>query len=112
MALDVLRAFAHDTQTARAVLSGLAASMGDPSAREVVGFIEAALSAAEGEQEARAAVERVALLAAAAALRESAPPIADLFVRTRVGERHSGSLGTSAMSAKEAVSVLLRALPD
>ena len=38
--------------------------------------------------------------------------IADLFVRTRVGERHSGSLGTSAMSAKEAVSVLLRALPD
>src|SRR5207302_7582316 len=47
MALDVLRAFAHDSETARAVLSGLAASTGDLSAREVIGFIEGALSAAD-----------------------------------------------------------------
>src|SRR5262247_3716526 len=75
MCLDVLRALAHEGEAARAMLDALADEAADlPGARAAASFIRAALSAADAEAQARAAVGRIAQLAAAAALRGSAAP--------------------------------------
>ena len=51
------------------------------------------------------------LLAAAAALRSSAPPeVAELFARTRLSARHDAMYGTSDLGVGEA-RLLERALP-
>jgi putative acyl-CoA dehydrogenase len=113
MALDVLRAFTRDSEAARSVLAGLVAGAGDLLAvREAAREIETDLSAAGREREARGLVERLAFLAAAAALRECAPPmIGDIFARTRLAERHSGLFGTSAIESGDADIILRRTLP-
>jgi putative acyl-CoA dehydrogenase len=113
MCLDVLRAFSQGGDATRPVLDALAEEAADlPGARDAVDFIKAALSAEHAETRARAAVGRLALLAAAAAMRGSAPPAAaELFARTRLRERHGTMLGTSDIAADEANGVLERALP-
>ena len=69
MCLDVLRALSREGEAARAVLADLVQACGDlPGAKEAAGFIAKTLAAADGEAQARAAVERLAMLAAAAAL--------------------------------------------
>ena len=83
-----------------------------PAFREAARDIETDLSAVGPERQARALVERLALLAAAAALRECAPPmIGDIFARTRLAERHSGLFGTSAIESGDADIILRRTLP-
>jgi putative acyl-CoA dehydrogenase len=113
MCLDVLRALAQDANAAQAVLHLLGEDAADlPGAREAQAFIASVLSGRDGEAQARAAVERLALLAAAAALRESAPPmIADLFAQTRLAGRDGAMFGTSGIGAAEASAILQRALP-
>src|SRR5690348_14695474 len=84
MCLDVLRALGQDREAARAALAALAEEAADlPDARAALDFIARAVAAEDAEGEARAAVDRLALLAAAAALRQSAPEVAALFARTR-----------------------------
>jgi putative acyl-CoA dehydrogenase len=114
MCLDVLRAVAHEGEAARAVLGAVAGEAGDlPGAREVSDFIAGALSAADAEARARSAVGRLALLAAAAALREgSAPQVAELFARTRLAVRHSAMYGTGDIAPDDARLLLERALPS
>src|SRR5262249_17186533 len=74
MCLDVLRALAHDREAARAALAALAEEAADlPAARAALDFIERAVAADDAEGAARAAVDRLALLAAVAAFRPSAP---------------------------------------
>jgi putative acyl-CoA dehydrogenase len=109
MALDVLRAATPDTL--QAVLDGLAVDAeGLPGVRETRALISQALSA--GEAQARLAVERLALLAAAAALRVSAPAaVAELFARTRLVGLRGVMLGTSDISIAERAELLARALP-
>ncbi len=113
MCLDVLRAFGQDRDAAQTVLRGLADEAGKlPGTREAVAQIEAVLSAPDGEAQARAAVERLALLASTAALRVGAPAnIDELFARTRLGAGQSAMFGTSDLSAAEATAILERALP-
>ena len=112
MCLDVLRALTHDGDAARAVLDALAGETADlPGARAAADVIRTALSAADAERSARAAVGRLAVLAAAAALQVTAPPVAEIFARTRLAERHGGMLGTSDIDSDEARSLLDRALP-
>jgi putative acyl-CoA dehydrogenase len=109
MCLDVLRALAAE----REVPGALAAEAADlPGARAAAEFIADALSAGNGEARARAVVERLALLAAAAALRRSAPPaVAELFARTRLGGRRGATYGTSDIGSDEARALIDRALP-
>jgi putative acyl-CoA dehydrogenase len=109
MALDVLRA--ATPETVQTVLDALAVD-GDglPGVRETRGLIGEALAA--GEAQARLAVERLALLAAAAALRVSAPAaVAELFARTRLVGLRGVMLGTSDITAAERAALLARALP-
>jgi putative acyl-CoA dehydrogenase len=109
MALDVLRA--ATPETLRTVLDALVVDAeGLPGVRETRALIGEALAA--GEAKARLAVERLALLAAAAALRVSAPvAVAELFARTRLAGSHGVMLGTSDISVAERAELLARALP-
>jgi hypothetical protein len=94
------------------VIGALAGAASDlPNARAAAQLVETLLSAGEAEANARVAVGSLALLAAADALRGSAPDIAALFARTRLGGRRDAMLGTSDLSAAETRAVLERALP-
>jgi putative acyl-CoA dehydrogenase len=112
MCLDVLRALSREAEAARAVLGELVgACAGLPGAKEAAAFIGKTLMAADGEAKARAAVERLAMLAAAAALTESAPDVAEAFARTRLATPRGGTFGTADLSAPETTLLLDRALP-
>jgi putative acyl-CoA dehydrogenase len=112
MCLDVLRALGNERDAASAVLDVLAGEAADlPGGGDTARFIRTALSCEDAESRARVAVGRLALLAAAAALRESAPAVAELFARTRLHDRHDAMLGTSDIAASEAGLLLDRALP-
>ncbi len=113
MCLDVLRALSREGEAARAVLADLVRACGDlPGAKEAAGFIAKTLSAPDGEAKARAAVEKLAMLAAAAALTESAPAVAEAFARTRLATPRGGTFGTSDLAESEAGELLNRALPQ
>jgi putative acyl-CoA dehydrogenase len=112
MCLDVLRALSREGEAARAVIADLVHACGDlPGAKEAAGFIAGTLAGAEGEAHARAAVERLAMLAAGAALTESAPRIAEPFTRTRLASPRSGTFGTADLSIPEVTNLSERALP-
>ena len=112
MCLDVLRALSREGEAARAVLSELVrACAGLPGAKEAAAFIEKTFMSADGEAKARAAVERLAMLAAAAALTESAPDAAEAFARTRLATSRGGTFGTADLEAPEVSLLHDRVLP-
>ncbi len=81
MALDVLRAAARNDDT-RSVIQALSDEAG--GADDAVQSIVKALKAPGAESQARGVTERLARLAAAAALAESAPDVAEDFIRFRL----------------------------
>jgi putative acyl-CoA dehydrogenase len=113
MCLDVLRALSREGEAARAVLGDLVRACGDlPGAKEAAAFVAATLVAADGEARARAAVERLALLAAAAALAEGAPAdVAQAFARSRLVSPRGGTFGTAHLNDAEVTMLSERALP-
>jgi putative acyl-CoA dehydrogenase len=85
MCLDVLRALSREPDAAAAVLQALSAETKDLSgATEAIAFIGKAFRRPDGEHMARLAVEKLALLAASAALNQLSPHQAELFARSRV----------------------------
>jgi putative acyl-CoA dehydrogenase len=112
MCLDVRRALANERDAASAVIAALAGEAAElPGGADTARSIRTAFSCEDSEAGARAAVGRLALLAAAAALRESAPAVAELFARTRLRDRHGALFGASDIAANEARLLLDRALP-
>ena len=113
MCLDVLRAVDREREAAREVLAALAEEATDLSGtRAALAFLEQALSSDNPEAHARAAVEHLALLAATAALRQSAGHrMANLLARTRLEHRHATMYGTAAITEDEARQLIDRALP-
>jgi putative acyl-CoA dehydrogenase len=112
MCLDVLHALSRDGEAARAVLADVVRQCGDlPGAKEAAAFITKTLGGADGEAHARAAVERLALLAATAALTESAPGVAEAFARTRLRDPRGGTFGTAALAVPDVTMLSERALP-
>jgi putative acyl-CoA dehydrogenase len=114
MCLDVLRAFTRDADAARATLDDLARETKALSgAADAVDFIGRMLAGASAESNARAIVERLAQLAAAAALNASAPAkIAELFARTRLAGHRGANYGTAVLSEAETALLLTRVLPE
>jgi putative acyl-CoA dehydrogenase len=114
MCLDVLRAISRDAHAARATLDDLAReTKALPGAADAVSFIGRTLAGASAESNARAVVERLAQLAAAAALHAGAPAkIAELFARTRLAGHRGANYGTALLSEAETASLLARALPE
>jgi putative acyl-CoA dehydrogenase len=60
---------------------------------------------------ARLAVEKLALLAAAAALNKVSPHHAELFAATRLVNHHAGMYGAVDLAGDDARALLERALP-
>jgi len=113
MCLDVLRALAHDGGAAQVVLDRLADETRDlPGCADAVTFLRRTLADPQAEAHARAAVERLALLAAAAALRASAPPaVCEVFSRARLTEGPTAIYGSHPFGSAELRQLMGRALP-
>ncbi|WP_027573636.1 acyl-CoA dehydrogenase family protein [Bradyrhizobium sp. WSM1743] len=112
MCLDVLRALSREPEPAMAVLQALAAeTKGLPGAGEAVTFIGKTFRRADGERVARLAVEKLALLAAAAALNGVSPRHADLFAATRLATNHASMYGAVELDSGDVRALLERALP-
>jgi putative acyl-CoA dehydrogenase len=112
MCLDVLRALSREVEAAAAVLQHLAdETKGLPGATEAVAFTAKAFRRPDSERVARLAVEKLALLAAAAALHEVSPHHAELFARTRLAQTHAGMYGAVDLADGDIRDLLARALP-
>ena len=112
MCLDVLRALSREPDAAAAVLQALAGETGGLSgATEAVAFIGKAFRRPDGEHMARLAVEKLALLAAGAALNQISPHQAELFARTRLAVTHAGMYGAVDFANDDIKGLLSRALP-
>jgi putative acyl-CoA dehydrogenase len=112
MCLDVLRAVGREREAAREVLAALGREAADlPGARASADFLERAFSAHDAEGQVRPAVERLAMLASVAALRQSAPPeVVKIFAQTRLGP-HGALYGSVAIADDDARRLIERALP-
>jgi putative acyl-CoA dehydrogenase len=112
MCLDVLRALSREADAASAVLHELTGeTLGLPGAGEEVDFIGKVFRRPDSERVARLAVEKLALLAAAAALNKVSPRSAELFSTTRVATTHAGMYGAIDIAADDINGLLERALP-
>jgi len=102
MCLDVLRALARPEEAALlAVLS-----------RETKTPLDVRFDV-QGEANARAAVGRLALIASAAALKESAPAaIGDAYIRSRLDRHHGQLYGAAEIDGATMQLLLQRALPE
>lgn len=112
MCLDVLRALSREPEAAMAVLQSLAAETKDLlGAGEAVAFIGKTFRRADGERVARLAVEKLALLAAAAALNGVSSHHAKLFAATRLAANHASMYGAVEIESGDVRGLLERALP-
>ena len=112
MCLDVLRASSREAEAASAVLRQLAEqAKGLPGAGEAVAFVGNAFRRPDSERLARLAVEKLALLAAVAALNEVSPRHALLFAATRLSENHAAMYGAVDLAPEDIRGLLDRALP-
>jgi putative acyl-CoA dehydrogenase len=113
MCLDVLRMFAREGDAAREVLGELTREASDlPGAAAAITELQGTFSRSPAEADARRAVERLALVASAAALKSSAPrAVAEVFARTRLGSDRGTLWGSAALCEAERGLLLDRALP-
>src|ERR1700726_2078687 len=112
MCLDVLRALSREAEAASGVLQGLAEeTKGLSGAGDTMTFIGKAFRRPDGERVARLAVEKLALLAAAARLPKVSPHDPDLFARTRLAQNHASMYGAVDLTADDVRGLLERALP-
>ncbi len=114
MGLDVLRAFGREPEAARAVIAELAReAKALQGAAEAADFIGKTLTMETSEAYARAATERIAQLAAAAALATGpAGKVAAAYARMRLGHGWQGATyGTAQLEPAEISLLLKRVLP-
>jgi putative acyl-CoA dehydrogenase len=112
MCLDVLRALSREAEAAAEILKSLAQeTKGLPGAGEAVNQIGQAFRRGDAEGIARLAVEKLALLAATAALNAISPRHAELFANTRLAGNHGGMYGAVELAPDDIGRLLDRALP-
>src|SRR6202163_1036243 len=112
MCLDVIRALSREADAALAVLHELTGeTLGLPGAGEAIAFIGKSFRRPDGERVARLAVEKLALLAAAAALNQVSPHHAELFAATRLAGNHASMYGATDIANGDIRGLLERALP-
>jgi putative acyl-CoA dehydrogenase len=112
MCLDVLRALSREAEAASSILQDLAReTAGLPGAADTAAFVGTAFRRADAERLARLAVEKLALLAGAAALNQISPRHAELFASTRLAGNHAGMYGAVDLGRDDMARLLDRALP-
>jgi putative acyl-CoA dehydrogenase len=82
-----------------------------PGAADAAAFIGKAFRRPDSERVARLAVEKLALLAAGAALNKVSPHQAELFASTRLAGNHAGMYGAVDLAGDDIRGLLERALP-
>jgi putative acyl-CoA dehydrogenase len=113
MCLDVLRALSREAEAAAGILKTLAQeTAGLPGAIETAVLIGKAFQRPDAENVARLAVEKLALLAATAALNAVSPRHAECFAHTRLAENHGSMYGAVDLAPDDIGRVLERALPS
>ncbi len=113
MCLDVLRALSREAEAASAVLQSLAAqAQGLPGVTGAIDFITKTFRQPDVERIARLTVEKLALVAAVAALNDVSPNHAELFAATRLGSDHGGLYGAVDLAPDHMRSIFERALPE
>ncbi|MCA6109721.1 acyl-CoA dehydrogenase family protein [Bradyrhizobium cenepequi] len=112
MCLDVLRALSREADAATAILQELTAeTQGLSGASEAVALIGKAFRRPDSERVARLVVEKLALLAASAALNGVNPWHAELFAATRLATTHAGMYGAVELAENDMRALLERAVP-
>jgi putative acyl-CoA dehydrogenase len=112
MCLDVLRALSREADAALAILRQLSEdTQGLPGAAETVSLIGKAFRRPDSERVARIAVEKLALLAATAALNKISPHHAELFAASRLAATHASMYGAVDLAPSDVRALLERALP-
>ena len=112
MCLDVLRALSREAEAATGILKTLAQdTKGLPGATEAAASIGKAFRRLDAENVARLAVEKLALLAATAALNAISPRHAELFAHSRLAGNHGGMYGAVDLAPDDVGRLLDRALP-
>jgi putative acyl-CoA dehydrogenase len=113
MCLDVLRAFGREGDAGEEVLESLQQeARGIVGAAPIMEQVRAGVRASAGEGHARNTVERLARLAACAALAQGAPSgIAEAYARTRLQTSHGCAFGAVDLDGGEIAGLLERALP-
>jgi putative acyl-CoA dehydrogenase len=110
--LDLLRALAREGGAAREVLEGVSRATADlPGCAAAAANIARLLSGAQAEAHARFAIEQLAMLVAAEALRVSAPDVAEIFARARLDARFGRSYGAADLTAADCRVLMTRCLP-
>jgi putative acyl-CoA dehydrogenase len=113
MCLDVLRALSREAEAATGILKTLAQeTKGLPGAGEAAASISQAFRRPDAENVARLAVEKLALLAATAALNATSPRHGELFAHTRLAGNHGGMYGAVDLTPDDIGHLLDRALPQ
>src|SRR5215470_6706129 len=111
MCLDVLRALSREAEAALSVMRALGEqTQGLPGAADAAALIGKTFHRADSERVARLAVEKLALLAAAAALNKVSSRHAELFALTRLAAPHASMLGAVDLEPADIHSLLERAL--
>ncbi|KRQ92454.1 acyl-CoA dehydrogenase family protein [Bradyrhizobium valentinum] len=112
MCLDVLRALSREPEAGSGILHELTGeTLGLPGAGEATAFIGKAFHRPDSERVARLAVEKLALLAASAALNAVSPRHAQLFAATRLAGTHAGMYGAVDLANDDIRGLLGRTLP-
>ena len=112
MCLDVLRALSREPEVASSIVHELTGeTLGLPGAGEAIAFLGKAFRRPDSERVARLAVEKLALMAASAALNAVSPPHAQLFAATRLAGNHAGMYGAVDLAHDDISRLLDRALP-
>ncbi|NOJ49312.1 acyl-CoA dehydrogenase family protein [Bradyrhizobium archetypum] len=112
MCLDVLRALSREPEAASGIVHELTGeTLGLSGAGGATAFIGKAFHRPDSERVARLAVEKLALLAAGAALSAVSPHQAHLFAATRLVGNHAGMYGAVDLATEDIKGLLQRALP-
>jgi putative acyl-CoA dehydrogenase len=113
LCLDALRMLARDREAVLAVVAEIAQATGDlPGAPAAASFVEKTLKTPGSEFAARAAIERLALLAAAEAMRAAGSPSVETFARARLSVEAGLTYGARELTLEEADRLLARAKPE
>src|SRR5262249_5350026 len=110
--LDVLRALRREGDAARALLEDLMRDASDlPGFDAAAGVVAALLASQAAEGDARTAVETLALIAAAGALKDTNARVAEMFSQARLPERRGLTYGAASVAPESRMWLLDRTLP-
>jgi putative acyl-CoA dehydrogenase len=110
--LDVLRVIGREREAAQSLLESIRKEASDlPGVDEAIAFLAKNFADPKVEANARGVVECLALLAAAAALKPSAPHAAEVFALARLAVRPNASYGAAAIAPDAQTWLLERTLP-